>query len=134
LAVTAVPVEHGTMSGLLASWNRSMALSATPVLQKPMVATTFSLISSCDTLRPWSGLAVSSLITSSSGRPRYPPTALISSTASLMPLSMGTPKSADAPVKGPTTPIRTGVVLPICAFAGNAAATPTSRPAQAASR
>ena len=44
--------------------------SATPVLQKPMAATTFSLSNSCETLRPWSGLAASSLMTSSSGRPR----------------------------------------------------------------
>jgi hypothetical protein len=66
-----VPVAQGTISTDLLFWNTSSAFMATPVLQKPTVAVTFSLVTSSSVcLRPSSGLALSSRITSSSGRPR----------------------------------------------------------------
>jgi len=71
LAVIAVPVAHGTISRCWLFWNTSSAFMATPVLQKPMVAVTFSFSTSSSAwARPMSLLAWSSRITSSSLRPR----------------------------------------------------------------
>ena len=86
-----------------------MVIGFPPVLMKPTVATTFSLlISSWAICTPRSFLASSSRSTSSILRPITPPAALISSTASFTPSRMLTPIDDEPPVNGPDRPILIG--------------------------
>src|SRR5690606_23090136 len=100
---------------------------AASVIDEPyelMTATTPSATMRWAVKADWRTSPWSSPITSSTGRPRMPPRALIWSTTIRTELTAISPSSAHGPVIGPCRPIRIGC----CALAGTTPARPSAKP------